>query len=237
MLNSSSVLTDVEVASVVPALQRQVREDFAPVWGVDADLVFYPAGAEPPAGTWWIVILDNTDHADDAGYHDVTPEGMPIGKVFAGTDIAKGVSWTVTASHEILEMLVDPAINLSVFVERAQGQSQLYAYEVCDPCQADADGYLIDGVLVSDFVYPSWFEAFRPSGSARFDHTDRVREPFELSVEGSIGIFELRVGIGWQQFFQGPAVQIRPAVGSRRERRRTSRLSWQVSTATSGRPR
>jgi len=43
-----------------------------------------------------------------AGHHDLTPDGLPVGKSFAGTDKHFGHSWTVTASHELLEMLADP---------------------------------------------------------------------------------------------------------------------------------
>jgi hypothetical protein len=45
ILNRSSVLTDAQVQAAVPALQTQVKRDFGPVWGVDADLTFVPAGA------------------------------------------------------------------------------------------------------------------------------------------------------------------------------------------------
>jgi hypothetical protein len=66
--------------------------------------------------------------------HDTTPDGLPLGKVFAGTDKAFGTQWTVTASHELLEMLGDPAINLTALsmtpFEIAQNVvGQLYAYE------------------------------------------------------------------------------------------------------------
>ena len=75
-----------------------------------------PTGGTPAAGTWWLSILDNTDRAGVLGHHDLTPDGLPVGKSFAGTDKHYGHSWTVTASHELLEMLADPDINLSVFV-------------------------------------------------------------------------------------------------------------------------
>ena len=38
MINASTVLQDSQVQAIVPALQTQVHRDFAPVWGVDADL-------------------------------------------------------------------------------------------------------------------------------------------------------------------------------------------------------
>jgi hypothetical protein len=117
VINASTVLKDGEVSAAVPALQAQVHSDFAPIWGIDADLTFVPGGSHPAPGSWWLTILDNSDVAGALGYHDVTNAGLPLGKVFAGTDKQYGLSWTVTASHELLEMLGDPEINLTVFVQ------------------------------------------------------------------------------------------------------------------------
>jgi len=57
-------------------------------------------------------------------------------------------------------------------------------YEVCDPVQECT--YKIDGVRVSDFVVPEWFEEDRPRGSLRFSFMGSVNEPFELAPEGYI---------------------------------------------------
>lgn len=57
---------------------------------------------------------------------------MPLGKVFAGTDLKYGYTWSVTASHELLEMLADPNINLTVLLQNSETAGTLYAYEVCD---------------------------------------------------------------------------------------------------------
>ncbi len=116
VINASTVLTDDQVKVALPALQTQVRRDFAPAWGVDADLSFVPQGSKPVPGSWWLVILDNSDQAGALGYHDLTEEGLPLGKVFAGTDKHYGNEWTVTASHELLEMLGDPDVNLTALV-------------------------------------------------------------------------------------------------------------------------
>lgn len=238
VINSSSVLTDDQVHAVIPALQTQVSRDFAPPWGVDADLDFVPKGQQPPERHWWLVVLDNSDAAGALGYHDITPEGLPLGKVFAGTDMQFGNQWTVTASHELLEMLGDPAINLTALSMTAFDVKQnvvgrLYAYEVCDACEADKFGYQIDGVLVSDFVFPAWFEPFRPAGSTQFDQQNQIKGPFQLLPGGYIGVYDMTSGTGWQQVFQpegqgggAPAGAMRAPVGSRRERRRTPRNQW-----------
>lgn len=227
--NPSTVLTDSQVQAAVSALQTQVHRDFAPPWGIDADLTFVPKGKKPASGAWWLVILDNSDQAGALGYHDITDKGLPLGKVFAATDLQYGNQWTVTASHELLEMLGDPEINLTVFVQSSDTAGKLYAYEVCDACEADQFGYKINGTLVSDFVLPSWFESSRAPKSAQLDFQNKIQKPLQLLPGGYIGVFNVAAGNGWQQItaeHTPSRYDARPRVGSRRERRRTPRDQW-----------
>jgi hypothetical protein len=231
--NQSTVLSDAEVKAAVPALQKQVTNDFAPVWGVEADVSFVPKDKTPPAGAWVIGVFDDTDQADDLGYHDLTSEGLPLGKVFAKTDLQYKSAWTVTASHELLEMLVDPDISLYAFLQTGM-EILFYAYEVCDACEADEYGYKIDGVLVSDFVYPAWFEGFREKNSTQFDREKKVTSPFQLLAGGYISVFDVSYNSGFNQLYPPEArlnYRARPHVGSRRERRSTIRRQWMRSTA------
>jgi hypothetical protein len=232
VINASTVVTDDDVRPVVDALQKQVTNDFLPAWGVGAQLTFVPTGNAPTPGTWWLSILDDSDQAGALGYHDITPDGLPLGKVFAGTDLKYGTQWSVTASHELLEMLGDPNINLTVFVQNDQSTGILYAYEVCDACEADNVAYQIGNVLVSDFVFPSWFESFRPMGSTQFDQTKQIQNPLQLLAGGHIGVFDVNSGSGWQQQTaeKKPTETLsRGNVGSRRERRRIPRQHWVAS--------
>src|ERR1051326_6400732 len=153
--NKSSVLTDAEVQAAIPALQHQVSYDFKPYWNEGARLVWVPSGSSPPtgAGSWLLSILDDSDQAGALGYHDVTADNTPLMKVFAKTDRDNNLSWTVTASHEILETLADPWINSAW----QTSNTEFVALEVGDPVEADELGYTIDGVLVSDFILPAWF--------------------------------------------------------------------------------
>jgi len=229
VINESTVLTDADITPVVAPLQKQVTNDFRPAWGVDAELTIVAKTAQPPTGSWWLVILDDSDQAGALGYHDVNSDGLPLGKVFAASDLKAGTSWTVTASHELLEMLADPNINLTVFVQNANTTGTLYAYEICDACEDDSVGYQIDTILVSDFVYPAWFEDFRTAGSTQFDRTNQIQNPFQLLTNGYIGVFNVTAGTGWQQQTAQKALtdtRNRGDVGSRRERRSTPRNQW-----------
>jgi hypothetical protein len=172
----------------------------------------------------------------------LTSGGLPLGKVFAKTTLDNGGLWTVTFSHELLEILADPNINLCAFDE---GNRRLYAYEVCDAVEADKLGYVINGVTVSDFVLPGWFEPTHITKNERFAFKSRVTAPFQLLAGGYIGYFDLGGG-GWQQLTAREAsdarqmtarssppaaYEARPRVGSRRERRRLVKTQWLVSTA------
>src|SRR5579862_6793124 len=182
VLNQSSAVTTEEAAAYCAAVQRQVSEHFAPFWGVDAVLNLYADAVSAPADAAWVVFLDDSDSAGALGYHDLNPQGLPLGKVFAGTDRLYGDQPSVTFSHEVLELLGDPGVDSTREVrvldpEIGAERSYSYAVEVCDPCEEDRWGYLIDGVLVSDFVTPAWFQYWLPAGSARFDLCGRMAQP------------------------------------------------------------
>lgn len=220
VLNRSSVFTDLEVENMAKAVAKQVQRDFSPVWGIGAHVYFVPQNDVTSwKGMWNIVVTDTSDEAGALGYHDLTPEGLPLGKVFAKTTLAYGGLVSVTLSHELLEMLGDPDINLCA--EAPDGT--VYAYENCDAVEADELGYEIDGVRVSDFVTPAWFSGDAP-GPFSFRH--RVQAPFQLAPGGYISI---RVRDSWSQLYADEAARTNPAaranVGTRRERRRT-RFAW-----------
>ncbi len=238
VINDCTVLSDAEVSAAVPALQIQVHDHFARAWGIDADLRFVPAGQDPRQEECWLTILDDPDRGEDLGYHELTNDGRPICKVFARSDQARGFRWTVTASHELLELLADPNCHLGVLAQPNAYDSFLYAYEVCDPCESEAYAYPIaqpgGDVIVSDFVYPAWFEGFRKAGSTKFDHQGKIDEAFKLLPGGYAGVLDIPSGLGWYQI-DGPDPQgaetrrLRPSVGSRRERRMTPRGKWRRS--------
>src|SRR5262245_30340894 len=147
-LNRSTVISDDEAHALMRALQVQVSQDFAPVWGLDAKLTYVASEDTLSWKTQWnLLLLDTSDEANALGYHDLTPEGRALGKVFAKTTLVEGASVTVCASHELLEMLLDPYINLTSFDDK---RGCFVAYEASDAVEADDCGYLVNGVMVSD---------------------------------------------------------------------------------------
>jgi hypothetical protein len=180
-VNHATVPLGVNFGKLVAVLQKYVDACFAPAWGTEAKLVQSRA---VPRGAWGLLFLDDADAAGTLGYHDLTAHGLPLGKVFVKTTLKGGELVSVTASHELAELLIDPAMNM-----RCEGpKSRTYAYEAADPVEEES--FLIDGVAVSNFVYPAWFEEFHARGSTRFDYLGRVEKPFQLLEGGYIPICE-----------------------------------------------
>ena len=218
--NVSTCLSDAQVEAVLPALQKQVSDDFKAYWEQDCTLWFLSKDQSLTCGWWQIVITDNPDQAGALGYHEMTSQGTPLGKVFAKLDLQSGSSWTVTLSHELLEMLADPWINWC-----AMGRdSKIYALEVCDAVEDDELGYQIDGVQVSDFITPAWFE---PTCSDRMDFKQRVSKELELARGGYVSIFDPTSG--WTQIDSRGDSGPRIVSGSRRQRRKLIRPAWRKS--------
>lgn len=83
-------------------------------------------------------------------------------------------------------MLLDPRLNRQILVQMDDNAMRLYDAQVCNPCEAEEYGYKIDDVLVSDFVYPAWYERLgRSEGARRFDHAGHMSEPFNSFPEGA----------------------------------------------------
>ena len=186
----------------------------------------------PPAGAYQLVIFDNADVAGVLGYHYLTIEGLPLGKVFM--DRSQGDFLTRGLSHEILEMLADPDINTF----KRHG-TDWYMVEICDP--VNAWWYLTpNGTIVSDFVTPEWFEWW--TGSAPFSYLQAARSPGHLAFGGYIPIVRDGSYMTLQASAEGrpdhPALGAalsgpEPRVGGRREMRKRI-LSGQELTRSTG---
>lgn len=210
--NKATVPLGVDFAALIGALQRYVDEHVAPVWGTPAKLVRSTGFLKK---AWALVLLDDADQPGALAYHDLTPAGLPLAKVFVKTTLASGESLGVSASHELVEMLVDPAINM---LTTGPEPKTFYAYESADPVEALS--FPVDGIPMSDFVYPAYFEAFRKAGSTRFDHLHQVRRPFQILAGG----YQIVCRNGrWSQVFGSAAKARRFAREDRRGHRSEAR--------------
>jgi hypothetical protein len=179
VLPDPKALDAAELRKVVRVLQKQVKRDFAPVWEVSADLRVAPSPERARPGAWQIAIFDSAG-GDIDGYHELTREGLPLGRVYLRSARECKLGWSTTASHELLELLANPDTTRSVFVWEKHHGGRIYIHEVCDACQDDPFCYAIDKVYVSDFIYPAWFETWRAPRSARFDQAKKLTRPFQV---------------------------------------------------------
>jgi len=166
----------LDLDALIAAMQKFVDDHLAPVWGTPARLV---RSADFLPRHWAIVFLDAYRDASLEGFHDLTPDGLPLAKVYVENVRKLKDQVSVAASHELAEMLVDPAANL---YSTGPKPNRLYDYEVADPVEDLF--FKIDGIAITNFVYPAYFETFHKPGSVRFDHMGKLKRPFELDSNG-----------------------------------------------------
>lgn len=188
IVNRSSVVSDSQGKALTDVLQIQCDRDFAPHWYTSATLSFVGKNQAAPLNAWWLVLLDDSDQAGALGYHDKTPADNPIGKVFAKSTLEDHALVSVTVSHELLEMLADPFINMTATSQDAKGDTIVWAYEDCDAVEDDRYAYPIEGTPVSDFVFPAFFDQTNPRGP--YDFQGHVTKPFEILSGGYLGVFQ-----------------------------------------------
>ena len=196
--NRATVSLGVDFDKLIAALQKFVDEHVAPVWGTPAKLVKTNGFVR---GCWAMVFIDHARRAHSLAFHDVTPEGLPQAKVFVETTLKNGKLVSVAASHELVEMLVDPAVNMVVMKPRSK---LVYGYESADPVEDLT--FRVDGIPMTNFVYPAYFEAFHKPDSVRFDHLGKIRKPFEIHALGYQGIYK---NGKWTQLFGSAAKRMR----------------------------
>jgi len=180
--NKAATPLGVDLGALIRALQRFVDQHVAPVWGTRAKL-FKSTGFVK--GAWALVFLDDADHPGSLGYHDLTPDGLPQSKVFVRTTLANGELVSVAASHELVEMLVDPAGNM---MTTGPDRAATYCYESADP--VEETHFDVDGIPMSNFVHPAYFHTFHRRGAMSFDHLGKVTKPFQPHSGGYQIVFK-----------------------------------------------
>ncbi len=167
------LLSDREVISAIRTVNRQIQEDFAPYWNLHGQLRLEGNSSEQPGvddaedmqGEGIIYLWDKADVPDALGYHEANYRGIPYGFVFIDIATEIGENWTVTFSHEVLELIGDRQANQLVRGPHPHDRNKTvyHWYEMCDAVQDET--YEIDGVEVSNFVLPLYFTEGAEAGS------------------------------------------------------------------------
>ena len=206
VLANTSSLPDSEIVDALPAFQRALDEDFAPVWPEARGSKLFVDAA--PAGAWEIRIVDVADCLFCDGYHSVV-DGTPYAVVSAHDD-----DWHVTLTHELWEMVVNPYADRVAIVQPKQ-KTQVYALETADPVEGDRYTYVRPSasgraVQISDFVTPSWFRRGDPGP---WDFMHATKRPLQLLEDG----YQIYLKNGaWDALYANAAAKIDGRAKARR---------------------
>ena len=160
-----------ELTKVAAALQKQATRDFGRIWNIQANVSGFARLEDVPTDYWPVIVRDDINTPGAAGVHE-DKNGQP----FALVEFAE--NWSLTASHETLEMLADPFGNRLVAGKSPkshQGRVN-FLVEVCDPSEDQEYAYTVNGVTVSDFYTPDFFDPVTAPG-VRYSYTGAVKRP------------------------------------------------------------
>lgn len=196
------------------ALTTQVSQHLPGIWsGISASVSYVTALKHLPHNVWPVFLVDQLPPGE-GGFH-LDKHNQPYAKVIAS---AGDQSWTVDASHEIIEMLIDPygnkmqtapAIAVSGNdVVVVPGEYQ-YLVEACDPCEANGYAYEIAGIAVSDFITPNFYDASASPTNA-YSYRGNLKRPLQILPGGYISYID--ENNAWQQILwvdpnSGPVVK------------------------------
>jgi hypothetical protein len=208
-----------DLMRVAAAVQKQVTRDFTPAWGLRATVDAFEELRDVPSDYHPVLLFGDPDElmgrleflvGDVKAARLVEQfEGNRLGGIhlnaftrqpFALVPVSD--DWSVTVSHETLEMIADPFGNRLIAAAHPtnpEAERVKYLLEVCDPCQAI--WYPVNGEKMADFYTPRYFDPVR-NPAALYSFTGALRRPLDL-VEGGYltwidpgdsGLYQLRSG-------------------------------------------
>jgi hypothetical protein len=205
VINFSTKLKDAEVQDAIRVMNRQIIEDFVPIWGYGRSLKLVAASFDPGDDSTLkeekvqadsvIYLVDESSLPGALGYHDLNSRDIPFGFVF----VLDPNDWTTTFSHEVLELILDPTVNILVPGPHPTNPANtvLHAYEACDAVERMS--YKIDGIAVSNFVTNSYFTVGDQIGT-RNDFLGVGVPSFNVTQGSHIAFFDLQTG-QWETVF------------------------------------
>lgn len=197
LVSQTSRVTLGQLALANAAIQKQISRDFGPVWDIEASIDAFEKLSDVPLGYWSIIIRDDIPF-NAQGIHLNKANGQP----FALVQFSQ--NWSLTTSHECLEMLADPSGNRTQAGNSVKpGQERVeYLVEVCDPSEAAKFGYSVNGILVSDFYTQNFFDPMAAPG-VRYSFTGAIKKPRQVLDGGYLSWFDPITAHLFQLFVNG----------------------------------
>lgn len=200
LISHSSIVSQSELSDYVAPYQTYVSQLLSHTYGLDAQIVA-PSDGRKPAHGWAMYFADRLNQPGAAGYHSDSHH-QPAAYIDASEEPL------FTGSHELAEMLVDPAGN-SLYAAPSpdpadKGKLVQILDEVCDPCEDASLGVAVDGVSLSDFITPK----FGNGAAGPYDAADKLKSAREVAINGYISWIDDHV---WKQAtnFAGEGFKVR----------------------------
>jgi len=196
LVSESAQIKASDLTQVSAALQKQATRDLVQFWNIKPTVDAFPRLEDVPLGYWPIIVMDDIEQPGAAGVH-LDKNGQPFALVTAS---AQRDVWSLTASHEMIEMLVDPFGNRLVAGDSPkpdQGRVQ-FLVEACDPSEAAQFAYTVNGILVSDFYSIRFFDPVAAPG-VRYSFTGAITEPRQVLRGGYLSWLDIASDIWWQE--------------------------------------
>lgn len=197
---ADDVLADARLQKAIRAVNRQLEKDFYPYWGFGAELRLEGKTGRKKTfdqadmrGDAILYVRERVRGADEDGFHDKHYSGIPYGFVYLDLAVALDKTWTITLSHEALELVGDPSANLLVQGPHPSERRQVFHwFEMCDAVQDES--YEIDGEQVSNFVLPLYFTPKTERGSRNdflgTSTNGKSLKSFGANPGGYVGFFD-----------------------------------------------
>jgi hypothetical protein len=218
LVSLTSYVSTKNLLRAAAAVQKQITRDFMPFWGLPATVDAFEDLESVPSDYHPVVVFGDPDELagrldfaigreyteqliDDferdrlSGLHLNAFTRQPFALVAASD------TWSVTLSHEVLEMITDPFGNRLIAAAHPLDRRQRVKYllEICDPCQAM--WYPVNGVPVADFCTPRYYDPVEVERS-RYCFTGAVERPLQILDGGYLswidpadsGLYQLGAG-------------------------------------------
>jgi hypothetical protein len=203
---------------VAAAVQKQLTRDFFPFWGLPATVAAFADLASVPSDYRVVAVFGDPQELVDR--LEVAIDPGTLERLAAQFDrqqltgvhlneftrqpfalVALSDTWSLTVSHEVLELVADPYGNrlIAAGVPGDPDRRVNYLLELCDPCQSA--WYPVNGVPVSDFYTPRYFDPVRTDGT-RYSFTGDLEHPLHILDGGYVswidprdsGLYQLQAG-------------------------------------------
>ena len=176
------------------ALRSQLRNEVRLNWRVEGSIDWFPIGMPIPTEYWRITVTDNMNDPSALGAHLDDETGVPYAQVL------NGPNWSFVASHEMVELMVDPyGTRLVQGNSLIPGQGPVeYLIEPCDPVESQCRK--IGPFLVSDFVIPAYYSGDKfPLNQGKYtDAYGHATHPLQL-LDGGYLSWRLKNTNHWFQ--------------------------------------